>query len=63
MSKITKQQLKQHEKAEQLLWGSDRPLRRHEIEFCLEHWDPRADSGRHVAHNQAYFTLAIRRNF
>jgi predicted RNA methylase len=59
MSKITKQQLKQHEEAEQLLWGSDRPLNRHEVEFCLEHWDPRADSGRHVAHNQAYFTPMV----
>jgi methylase of polypeptide subunit release factors len=56
MSKITKQQLKQHDEVAQLLWGSDRPLKRDEVEFCLEHWDPRADSGRHVANNQAYFT-------
>jgi predicted RNA methylase len=59
MSKITKQQLKQHDEVEQLLWGSDRPLKRDEVEFCLEHWDPRADSGRHVAHNQAYFTPMV----
>lgn len=56
MSKITQQQLKQHEEAEQLLWGSDRRLERDEVEFCLTYWDPRADSGRHVARNQAYFT-------
>jgi SAM-dependent methyltransferase len=56
MSKITKQQLKQHEKAEELLWGSDRQLNHDEVAFCLEHWDPRAASGKHVAQNQAYFT-------
>jgi SAM-dependent methyltransferase len=56
MSKITKQQLKQHEKAEELLWGSDRQLNHDEVAFCLEHWDPRAASGKHVARNQAYFT-------
>jgi hypothetical protein len=56
MSKITKQQLKQHEKAEALLWGSDRQLNHDEVAFCPEHWDPRAASGKHVAQNQAYFT-------
>jgi hypothetical protein len=56
MSKITQQQLKQHEKAEELLWGSDRKLNHDELAFCLEHWDPRAASGKHVAKNQAYFT-------
>jgi SAM-dependent methyltransferase len=56
MSKITKQQLKQHEKAEALLWGSDRQLNHDEVAFCLEHWDPRAASGKHVAQNQAYYT-------
>jgi hypothetical protein len=49
MSKITKQ----HEKAEELLWGSDRQLNYDEVAFCLEHWDPRAASGKHVAQNQA----------
>lgn len=48
MSKITKQQLQQHEAAEELLWSSDRPLRRDEVEFCLEHWEPWAVSGNHV---------------
>jgi SAM-dependent methyltransferase len=56
MGKITKQQLRLHEQAEQLLWGGDKPLRRDEIAFCLEHWDPRAAAGKHVARNQAYFT-------
>ena len=42
MGKITKQQLRLHEQTEQLLWGGDRPLRRDEVAFCLEHWDPRA---------------------
>jgi hypothetical protein len=53
MSKITKQQLKQHERAEEFLWGSDRKLTVDEVAFCLEHWDPRAASGKHVAQNQA----------
>ena len=56
MGKLTKQQLKQHEIAEDLLWGSDKPLKRDAVAFCLEHWDPRALSGQHVAKNQAYFT-------
>jgi hypothetical protein len=49
MGKITKQQLRLHEQAEQLLWGGDKPLRRDEIAFCLEHWDPprrRRETGR-----------------
>jgi transcription elongation GreA/GreB family factor len=54
MSKITQQQLKQHEKAEELLWGSDRKLTVDQVAFCLEHWDPRAASGKHVAKNQAH---------
>ncbi|MBP8057106.1 MAG: methyltransferase [Chloroflexi bacterium] len=56
MSKITRSQLKLHEQAEQLLWGSDTPLTHDEVAFCLEHWDPRALAGKHVAKNQAYFT-------
>lgn len=56
MSKITRSQLKLHEQAEELLWGSDKRLTRDEVAFCLEHWDPRALSGKHVAKNQAYFT-------
>jgi ubiquinone/menaquinone biosynthesis C-methylase UbiE len=59
MSKITQQQLKQHEKAEELLWGSDRKLTVDEVAFCLEHWDPRAASGKHVAKNEAYFTPMV----
>ncbi|MEI2607284.1 MAG: hypothetical protein V9G20_01505 [Candidatus Promineifilaceae bacterium] len=56
MSKITRAQLKFHEQAEQLLWGTDKTLTHDEVAFCLEHWDPRALSGKHVAKNQAYFT-------
>ncbi len=56
MSKITRSQLKLHKQAEQLLWGSDKRLTHDEVAFCLEHWDPRALSGKHVAKNQAYFT-------
>jgi len=56
MSKITRSQLKLHEQAEELLWGSDKTLDHDEVAFCLEHWDPRALSGKHVAKNQAYFT-------
>jgi len=56
MSKITRSQLKLHEQAEELLWGSDKTLDHDEVAFCLEHWDPRALSGKHVSKNQAYFT-------
>lgn len=56
MGKITKQQLKLHEQAEELLWGSDKKLTQDQVAFCLEHWDPRALAGKHVARNQAYFT-------
>lgn len=56
MNKITRSQLKLHEQAEELLWGSDKLLTHDEVAFCLEHWDPRALSGKHVAKNQAYFT-------
>lgn len=56
MSKITRSQLNLHEQAEELLWGNDKRLNHDEVAFCLEHWDPRALSGKHVAKNQAYFT-------
>ena len=56
MGKITKAQLKMHEQVENLIHGSDKKLTREQVEFCLEHWDPRASSGKHVAKNQAYFT-------
>lgn len=56
MGKITKRQLKLHEQAEELLWGSDKKLTQDQVAFCLEHWDPRALAGKHVAKNQAYFT-------
>ncbi len=56
MGKITKAQLKMHEQAENLIHGGDKKLTREQVEFCLEHWDPRASSGKHVAKNQAYFT-------
>lgn len=56
MGKITKEQLRMHEQAEQIIHGSDKKLTRDEVYFCLEHWDPRASSGKHVAKGQAYFT-------
>lgn len=56
MGKITKQQLKMHEQSEDLIYGGDKKLSRDEVCFCLEHWDPRASSGKHVAKNQAFFT-------
>ena len=56
MSKITKQQLKRHEQAEEFLWGIDKKLTFDEVAFCLEHWDPRALAGKQVSKNQAYFT-------
>ncbi len=56
MGKITKRQLKLHEQAEDLLWGSDKKLIQDQVAFCLEHWDPRALAGKYVVKNQAYFT-------
>ena len=56
MSKMTKQQIKRHEEVEALLWGSSEKLTPEQVAFCLEHWDPRALSGKYVAKNQAYFT-------
>ena len=56
MSKITRQQIKRHEEAEGLLWGSDKKLTHDQVAFCLEHWDPRALAGKQVAQNEAYFT-------
>jgi hypothetical protein len=56
MGKITRQQLKLHEQAEGLLWGSDKKLTQDQVAFCLEHWDPRALAGKQVVQNQAYFT-------
>ena len=53
MGKITKQQLRLHEQAEELLWGSDKKLTQDQVAFCLAHWDPRALAGKHVARNQA----------
>jgi hypothetical protein len=52
MGKITKQQLKRYEQAEDLLWGSDKKLTYDEVAFCLEHWDPRALAGKQMAKNQ-----------
>jgi hypothetical protein len=49
MGKITRQQLKLHEQAEGLLWGSDKKLTQDQVAFCLEHWDPRALAGKQVA--------------
>jgi hypothetical protein len=37
MGKITRQQLKLHEQAEGLLWGSDKKLTQDQVAFCLEH--------------------------
>ena len=56
MSKITRIQRRRHAEAEELLWSGDRRLSPDQVAFCLEHWDPRALSGDHVASNQAYFT-------
>ena len=56
MGSITKQQLKRHEQAEEILWGNDTKLTHDQVAFCLEHWDPRALAGKQVAQNQAYFT-------
>lgn len=51
---LTRKQEEAHQRASDLIFGSDRSLKPDEVWFCLENWDPRAANL--VSKTQAYFT-------